>query len=77
MIGELDHLEAGVITLRMAVIEAQGQLPLHRPRALLPELFDGFAIKMGVALRMDDPGSLAKLEPIIEGFQAGECFDHL
>lgn len=26
---------------------------------------------------MDDPGSLAKLAPVIEGFESGQCFDHL
>jgi hypothetical protein len=26
---------------------------------------------------MDDPGQLAKLEPVIERFESGKCFDHL
>jgi hypothetical protein len=56
LIVEPDHLEAGLIALRVAVIRAQGQLPLHRLRALLPELFDGFVINMVVAFIMDDPG---------------------
>lgn len=56
LLVELDHLETGLRARRMAVIGAQGELPLHRPRALLPELFDGLVINMVVAFIMDDPG---------------------
>jgi hypothetical protein len=77
LIVQLDHLEASIIALQMAVIGAQGQLALHRPSALLPELFDGFVIDPLVAFIMDDPGQFAKLEPVIAGFEACQCFDDL
>jgi hypothetical protein len=36
-----------------------------------------FVINTLVAFIMDDPGCLATLEPVIEGFEAGQCFDPL
>src|SRR5262245_33051038 len=74
LIVQFDHLEAGLVAVWMAVIGAQGQLPLHRHGALLPELFDRLIIQAGVAFIMDDPGQLAKLEPVIACFEASECF---
>ena len=74
MIVQLNHLEAGVIALRMAVIRAERQLALYRSGALLPELFDGFVINTVVALLLDDPGQLAQLETLIACFEAGQFF---
>jgi hypothetical protein len=74
LIVQLDHLEAGVIALRMAVIRAERQLALYRSGALLPEPFDGFVINTVVALTLDDPGQLAKLETLIVCFEAGQFF---
>ena len=77
LIVQFDYLEAGLVAVWMAVIGVQGQLPLHRHGALLPELFDRLIIKAVVAFIMDDPGQLAKLEPVIACFEAGQFFDHL
>ena len=50
LIGEFDHLEAGVVTLRMAVIGPKRSLALHGNRAVLPELFHRLVVNLVVQL---------------------------
>src|SRR5215471_18479420 len=74
LIVQLEHLEAGVIALQLAVIRAERQLALSRSGALLPELFDGFVIHTGVALILDNPGQRTKVATRIACFEAGQFF---
>ena len=45
LIVELDHLHPGLVRLRMTVIGAQRQFPLHGLGTVLPELFDGLVVQ--------------------------------
>src|SRR5207244_8684722 len=53
---QLNDLATGVSAIRLAVIGAQGQLPLSWHRTLLPELFYSLIINALVAGVMNDPG---------------------
>lgn len=70
LIGECNDLEARLIAVGLAVIEADGRLVWPRHEWSLPELCDGLVVKVIMPRGPDNPGPFARPKALVEDFEA-------
>jgi hypothetical protein len=75
LIIELDHLDAGVVRVWMAVVVPQRQFPLHRWQTMLPALFDRIHRQVIAHVTKHDPHQFPVLKAAVEGFEPGQLLE--
>src|SRR5215831_565297 len=76
LIVERDHLDSGLVPLRMTMIIAQRQFLLYGSGTVLPELFDGLVVYAVAQGTKNDPRQFAIGKARVECFEPGQFLDH-
>jgi hypothetical protein len=76
VIVEFDHLKAGLVPIRMAMIIPQPQVLLARDGTLLPELLDRPVIEGIPERARQDAAQLLVVGPVIERFEMVNLLAH-